>query len=118
MDYITLGSNIRNNRRKCDLTQEKLSEQVGISPVFLSQIENANRKPSLETVVTIANSLNVTVDELLTNNSSREQLKSSTNYNFTSAQINILLKTFDKRSEKEIEALLCAFSILLDCNKN
>jgi Predicted transcriptional regulators len=117
MDYIILGLNIRSIRRKNNYTQEKLSEKVGISPVFLSQIENGNRKPSLETVVNIANSLNVTVDELLTNKSSLEQLKSITNVNFTSEQLNILSKTFEKRSAKEIKALLYAFSILLDFNK-
>ncbi len=36
-----------------------------ITPVFVSQIENAMRKPSLETVCCIAKTLNTTVDELL-----------------------------------------------------
>ena len=117
MDYINLGLNIRKTRRMKDLTQEKLSEQVGISPVFLSQIENASRKPSLETVVNIANSLNIPIDELITNKTSLEQLKNITNINFTSEQINILSKTFEKRNIKEIKALINAFNILLDINK-
>ena len=117
MDYITLGLNIRKIRRIKDYTQEKLSEQVGISPVFLSQIENASRKPSLETVVNIANSLNVTTDDLITDKSSREQLKTITNINFTTEQLNILSKTFEKRDIKEVKALLNAFNLLLDSNK-
>ena len=117
MDYIILGANIRKIRRIRNLTQEKLSEQVGISPVFLSQIENASRKPSLETVVNIANSLNVTVDELITNKFSREQLQNMTNIDFTPEQLNILSKTFEKRTLKEIKALFNAFSILLDYSK-
>ena len=114
MDYVTLGLNIRKIRRTQELTQEKLSEYAGISPVFLSQIESASRKPSLETVVNIANSLNVTVDELLTNKSSHEQLKNITGINFTSEQLNILSRLFDKRSVKEVNALLNAFSVLLE----
>ena len=117
MDYITLGINIKKIRRNRNLTQEKLSEQVGISPVFLSQIENASRKPSLETVANIANSLNVTIDELITNQSSCKQLKSMTNINFTTEQLNVISRIFEKRSIKEVNALLNAFSILLDCKK-
>ena len=114
MDYIALGMNIRKTRKTKNITQEKLSEYVGISPVFMSQIENASRKPSLETVVNIANSLNVTIDELITNKSSREQLKNITNIDFTTEQLNIISKIFEKRSLKEISALLNAFNILLD----
>jgi Predicted transcriptional regulators len=117
MDYIILGLNIRNIRKKNHLTQEKLAEKVGISTVFLSQIENANRIPSLETVVNIADSLSVTVDELITNKSSLEQLKIATNINFTSEQLNLLSKAFEKRSQKEIKAILQAFGVLLDINK-
>ena len=116
MDYATLGLNIRKIRRVQDLTQEKLSEYAGISPVFLSQIENASRKPSLETVVNIANSLNVTIDELITNKSSHEQLKNITGIHFSAEQLNILSRLFDKRSVKEVNALLNAFSVLLDFN--
>jgi transcriptional regulator with XRE-family HTH domain len=117
MDYKTLGSNIRRIRRMKDLTQEVLAEQAGISTVFLSQIETASGKPSLETVVNIANSLNVTVDTLLSNKAPHDQLKNTMNIDFTTDQLNILMKLFEKRSKKEINALLNAFTILLDVNK-
>lgn len=65
MDYIQLGKNIRYIRKKCAVTQEALAEKCNISPVFVSQIENGMRKPSLETVCSIASALSVTVDELL-----------------------------------------------------
>ena len=115
MDYITLGLNIKKIRRVMGLTQEKLSEHVGISPVFLSQIENASRKPSLETVVNIANSLSVSIDALLTNKTAHEQLKNIASVNFTDEQLNLLHKVFEKRSLKEVSALFDAFGLLLDC---
>lgn len=65
MDYIALGRNIRNFRKIRMITQETLAEMCYITPVFVSQIENGARKPSLETVCSIANALEVTVDELL-----------------------------------------------------
>lgn len=42
-----------------------LAEFCDITPVFVSQIENGTRKPSLETVCSISKALSVTVDELL-----------------------------------------------------
>ncbi len=65
MDYKVLGKNIKSNRKKCNITQEQLAEMCDITPVFVSQIENAMRKPSLETVYNMSKMLNVSVDELL-----------------------------------------------------
>lgn len=65
MNYKKLGERIRNERISLGITQEILSEKAGISVSFLGQVERGERKPSLETVVNIANSLGVTVDYLL-----------------------------------------------------
>jgi transcriptional regulator with XRE-family HTH domain len=117
MDYIILGKNIKRVRKSKALTQESLSERAGISTVFMSQIETASRKPSLETVVNIANSLNVAVDELIYNKSSQEQLREAVHINFSSEQLIILSKLFDKRTTKEINSLFQAFGVLLDSHK-
>lgn len=65
MDYKKLGQRIREYRMKINMTQEALAEAVGISAVFISQIETGNRKPSLETVFKIATTLNVPMDYLM-----------------------------------------------------
>lgn len=75
MDYIQLGKNIKNARKKQYMTQEVLAETVNLSSVFISQIENGMRKPSLETVYNISKSLNVMVDELLNANEENFQIK-------------------------------------------
>ena len=62
MDYCSLGINIKTARKKVHMTQEELAEKVDISTVFVSQIENANRKASLETVYKISKALNITID--------------------------------------------------------
>lgn len=69
MDYKLLGQNIAKIRLENHLTQEQLAEKSDVSTVFISQIETAARKPSLETVVKIAGSLNTTIDVLLGNSS-------------------------------------------------
>lgn len=65
MDYEKLGKRIRAYRKQSHLTQEQLSELAGISLSFLGHIERGSRKASLETIVSICNSLNVSPQYLL-----------------------------------------------------
>ena len=68
MIFITMGNNIRNERKKQTLTQEQLAEKVAISAVFLSQIENGRKIPSLETVYNITVALGVTMENIFSEN--------------------------------------------------
>ena len=64
MSIDKLGSRIRRERQSRGLTQEQLAERVDISVNFMSLIENG-RNMSVETLISIANTLGVTVDYLL-----------------------------------------------------
>ena len=66
MDYEKIGKRIRDLRRQQGYTQEALAEAVDLSAPFVSHIERASKKASLETISRIASILNVTVDYLLT----------------------------------------------------
>ena len=59
--FEILGQNIRQERNNQNMTQEQLSEKVGISAVFLSQIENARKIPSLETIDKIVSCLGISM---------------------------------------------------------
>ena len=67
IDYRKLGKRLKDKRKKQGLTQEKLAEEeyVNLSVSHLSHIENGNEKTSLQTIVNIANILNISLDELL-----------------------------------------------------
>ena len=65
LDYKSIGKRIKINRINADLTQEKLSELIDISPTHLSNIETGTTRVSLTTLVSIANALSVTADDLL-----------------------------------------------------
>lgn len=65
MDYALLGKRIRHERQMLRLTIEQLAELVNKSTNYIGQIERNDGKPSLETVVDIANALGTTVDALL-----------------------------------------------------
>ena len=66
MDYYEIGSRIR---KAHGLSQEELAERIGISTTHMSHIETGNTKLSLPVLVSIASSLEVRTDDLLTGGS-------------------------------------------------
>ena len=62
---LAIGENIRNFRKKNDLTQEALADRLGVSYQSISRWENGTTYPDLELLPAIAEVLVVTVDELL-----------------------------------------------------
>ena len=65
IDYKSIGRRIKAARTRLDMTQERLAEQVNLSPSHLSNIETGTTKVSLPTIVKLANALQVSVDSLL-----------------------------------------------------
>ena len=65
MDYSAMGGRIRRLRKEKQLTQEQLAEAAEISLSFLGHIERGTRKPSVQTIVLIADALGCSVDEIL-----------------------------------------------------
>ena len=59
-----LGSNIRNLRKECGWTQEKLAEKADISVPFMTQIELGRKSASLEVIEKIAKALGVSYEML------------------------------------------------------
>lgn len=68
LDYKVLGLRIKMARLQRRLTQEKVAEVVGISLSHMSNVETANTKVSLHTLIGIANAIGCTIDELLQDN--------------------------------------------------
>ncbi len=65
MDFTPIGKNIRKYRRLRKLNQDKLAEMVDLSVNYLGQIERGEKSCSLETLINIANALEVSSDMLL-----------------------------------------------------
>lgn len=59
-----LGKRIQIFRKQRRLTQESMSEVIGIDPKSLSEIERGNSYPSPETLTSIAKALNIELYEL------------------------------------------------------
>lgn len=68
INYAAIGQRIRQYRLARNLSQEVLSERADVTPAHFSHIERGNTKPSLPTLIRIANALNVSIDDLLCDN--------------------------------------------------
>ncbi len=62
--YKILGQNIKQRRKELGLTQQQLADKMNISLNFMGKIEVAFSKPSLDTLIELAEALNTTVSEL------------------------------------------------------
>lgn len=65
MDYYKIGQKIRKYRKAMGISQEQLSERVGISTTHMSHIETGNTKLSLPVLVELSKALEVRTDDLL-----------------------------------------------------
>lgn len=65
IDYVFIGQRIKQKRTERGLTQDKLSELVGIGPSHMSHIESGSTVPSFEVFISILNALDCSADELL-----------------------------------------------------
>ncbi|MBI4689076.1 MAG: helix-turn-helix transcriptional regulator, partial [Nitrospirae bacterium] len=61
-----IGLRIKELRRAKNMSQEKLSEKIGISSKYLSSIERGKGNPSLDTVIKLALALDVELSDVFT----------------------------------------------------
>lgn len=68
VDYKSIGSRIKYYRQQKNLSQEELGAAVQTARQHILKIENGDRSPSVEILILIANALEVSADDLLTDN--------------------------------------------------
>lgn len=67
-DYKAIGQRIRIARIRLSKTQESIADAIDVTPAHMSNIETGKTKVSLPTLISIANALNVSMDDLLCDN--------------------------------------------------
>lgn len=60
-----IGLRIQDARLRKKMTQEELAEACSRSAIYISFIERGTKVPSLQTIISIANALETTCDNLL-----------------------------------------------------
>ena len=76
MDYSKLGKRVRNRRMALNWTQEYLAREIGVSTSFIGHIERGSRKASIDTLVQLANAMQVSTDALLSDSLEQKTLDS------------------------------------------
>lgn len=81
MQNIKLGNAIKEARINQNFSQETFSEMIGISPTHLKHIESEHRKPSIEVLFRIAQTLNMSLDNILflKNDQNKQKIKEINN---------------------------------------
>jgi transcriptional regulator with XRE-family HTH domain len=61
---VTLGGRLKRFRQRSGRSQREVARQLGVSPSFLSQMERGKSQPSVATLYSLAQFLDVSIDEL------------------------------------------------------
>lgn len=91
------GNILREFRIKSGLTQEQISEQLGISLKYISRIENGNNGVKTQTLINYMNMLginpNILYSEFITNSEVKENIKLSEKINALSKEKKIFISS-------------------------
>lgn len=109
INYSLIGIRIKETRNQQGISAEELAELANLSSVYISYIENAKRKPSLESLIKICNALGITLDELLYGN----LLYNPTEYQ---TDIDLLMADCSQNKKRFIYLILSAVKDILRSN--
>ena len=106
MDWLAIGSRIRNQREQFGYTREAFAEKLGITPKFCADIELGNTGMSVQTLCNISAVLKLSTDYILFGTTQQEQAFSS-----------ILLQRCTPKEQKYAEDILKTFLIAMDSKR-
>ena len=66
-DYPEIGEQLRARRHELGWSLRELADRLGVSPSLISQIERGRANPSVSTLYSIVQALDISLDELLFN---------------------------------------------------
>ena len=89
------GKKIKAAREKFKFTQFELAEKIGISPNFLGDIERGKKLPSLNVLITISNTLKISLDSLFSESLSNT-LEEPEEIYYSDNQIKIISEIINK----------------------
>lgn len=107
IDLYELGKKISKARIRKDLTQEVLAEKLDITNTFLSNIETGKRKMSFDTLILVAEELDLSLDYLIFG----ENVEKDENYKLFIKQI---YRHMEKLNETNKQKLLDILDIIVE----
>lgn len=93
VDFIIIGKRLKKARKQKNLTQDKLSEKMGVSIAYLSKVENGKIHINLERLSEICSILKITEGEILNG-------VSNTSENYLNNEFYTILKNCSPKKQK------------------
>lgn len=103
MQREALGLRIREARKTKSITQEQLAEKIGVTSVYISEIERGNKMPSIPVLISIVEALDISADYLL-----RDNISSGKPYIY-----NEFTEKLDKLTPKQRKAALDLLDVFI-----
>ena len=69
-----LGKNLKYYRLKNNMTKKALADAIGMTPMAITNYENGNRQPNMDTIKALAKVLNISVTDFLANTGGKLQV--------------------------------------------
>ena len=88
---MELGKRLKECRRSCKVTQQEMAAACGLSKNYISAMERGINKCSAQTLITYANKLNMSLDELVGNRKSA-----------VLPELRMLLESTDENTQRKI----------------
>ena len=107
MDQIAIGRYIARKRKEQNLTQEQLSEQLGVSNKTISKWENGKCMPDYSLIQKLCEALDVTLPELMDGEDAAEN---SVRVYDDEQILDLLRRTQELERQKDV---LCGFVLIV-----
>lgn len=111
MDNIKTGKLIAELRKKQGLTQQQLADKLNLSNKTISKWESGNGSPDLSNLPMLAETLGISVDELLKGESNRSEQNTNPEVSKDDASRKVLAP--DQKKERAIIALAACIGAIL-----
>lgn len=85
--YENFGNKIRQKRLSLGLTQQKFADELGVSRVYISDIENGKKLPTGYCLTKLQQTLNISIDYLFNDTESKYIMFSAENLNEDDVQM-------------------------------
>ncbi len=99
-----ISSNIKILRKKTGFTQEQLATKIGVKRSVLGAYEEGRAEPGLQNLINLSTELNVSVDELISQDFSDENIKPSGQaHDIEGKRLRVLAITVNSKDEEGIQ---------------
>ena len=111
INYDELGKRISYFRARKGFSQETLGERIGVNNKHISNIEIGKSRPSLESLVEIANALGISADDLLVDSLEHSVSTADSDLHRMLLECNEMVEKILTRRVTELKAILSSLGI-------